>query len=149
MKQELLKNIDLNGKGVKVGIVISEFNYEIGEQLLEFTKKELNELNADISKIIHVPGALEIPIATQKLIKKHHVDVIIALGVVIRGETDHYEHVSRESTHAITKLSLKYKTPIIQGIITAPSKDLAKARTERGIEYARSAVQMVHTLKNI
>lgn len=149
MKQQILKNTNLNGKGVKVGIVISEFNYDIGEQLLEFTLKELKSMNASLIKVVNVPGALEIPVATQKLIKKHHVDVIIALGVVIRGETDHYEHVSRESTHALTRLSLKYKTPIIQGIITAQSKDLAKARTERGIEYARSAVQMVHTLKNI
>lgn len=149
MKQNLLKSINLNGKGVKVGIVISEFNYEIGEQLLGFALKELENLNATVIKVINVPGALEIPIATQKFIKKHNVDVIIALGVVIKGETDHYEHVSRESTHALSKLALKYKTPIIQGIITAPSKDLAKARVERGIEYARSAIQMVHTLKNI
>lgn len=149
MKQELLKSINLKGEGIKVGIVISEFNYEIGERLLEFTLKELKELNATVVKVINVPGALEIPIATQKLIKKHNIDVVIALGVVIKGETDHYEHVSRESTHALSRLALKYKTPIIQGIITAQSKDLAKTRIERGIEYARSAIQMVHTLKNI
>jgi 6,7-dimethyl-8-ribityllumazine synthase len=149
MKQNLLKNINLSGKDVNVGIVISEFNYEIGERLLEFALKELENLNATLVKVVNVPGALEIPIATQKLIKKHNIDVIIALGVVIKGETDHYEYVSRESTHALSRLALKYRTPIIQGIITAQSKDLAKARIERGIEYARSAVQMVHTLKNI
>ncbi len=149
MKQEILKNTNLNGKGVKVGIVISEFNFDIGEQLLKFTLNELKELDAKISKVINVPGALEIPVATQKLIKKHHIDVIIALGVVIRGETDHYEHVSKESVHALTKLSLKHNIPVIQGIITAQSKDLAKARVNRGKEYARTAVQMVHTLNNI
>lgn len=149
MKQQILKNTNLNGKGVKAGIVISDFNFDIGEQLLEYTIKELKELNADIIKVVNVPGALEIPIATQKFIKKHNPDVIIALGVVLKGETDHYEHVSRESVHALTKLSLKYKTPVIQGIITAHSKDLAKARISRGTEYARTAVQMVHSLKNI
>ena len=149
MKQEILKNTNPDGKGVKVGIVISEFNFDVGKQLLEFTLKELKELNGEIIKVVNVPGALEIPIATQKLIKKHSIDVIIALGVVIRGETDHYEHVSRESVHALTKLSLEHKTPVIQGIITANSKDLANARIKRGAEYARTAIQTVYTLNNI
>jgi len=146
MKQELSKKSDLNGEGIKVGIVIAKFNFEIGKKLLDATLNELKQLKTEHVKIVTVPGALEVPIATQKLIKNNDFDVIIALGVVIKGETDHYEHVSRETTHALTQLALNLEIPIIQGIITAPNKELAMERINRGKEYARSAIHITHTL---
>ncbi|MFC1647634.1 6,7-dimethyl-8-ribityllumazine synthase [Patescibacteria group bacterium] len=149
MKQKISQKSDLNGKGIKVAIVMSEFNKEICEKLLEEAKHELDNLKVKNPKIVYVPGALEIPVATQKLIKNNEFDVIIALGVVIKGETDHYEHVSRESTHALTQIAVQTGVPVIQGILTVPNKELALARAFRGKEYARAAIQMVHTLKNL
>lgn len=149
MKQKIDKKFEFEGNGVRPGIVISEFNFEIGEKLLNSCIQELSALNCHDVEIVKVPGALEIPIATQNLIKKSELDVIIALGIVIKGETDHYDHVTRETAHALTKLSLDLNIPIIQGIISAPNRELAQARTFRGKEYAQTAIQMVHTLKNL
>lgn len=149
MKQELPEQFEFSGDGIKPGIVISEFNFEIGSKLLDSCIHELEALNCHDVEIIKVPGALEIPIATQNLIKKSELDVIIALGIVIKGETDHYDHVTRETAHFLTKLSLDLNTPIIQGIISAPNRELAEQRTFRGKEYARTAIQMAQTLKNL
>ncbi len=149
MKQEISEQFEFSGNGIKPGIVISEFNFEIGGKLLDACVEELKTLNCHDVKIVKVPGALEIPIATQNFIKKSKLDVIITLGIVIKGETDHYDHVTRETAHALTKLSLDLNTPIIQGVISAPNRELAEQRTFRGKEYARTAIQMVHTLKNL
>lgn len=149
MKQELSEQFEFSGDGIKLGLVISEFNFEIGKMLIDSCIEELTTLNCHNIKIVRVPGALEIPIATQNLIKKSKLDVIITLGIVIKGETDHYDHVTRETAHALTKLSLDLNTPIIQGIISAPNREVAERRTFRGKEYARTAIQIVHTLKNL
>ncbi|MFC1600252.1 6,7-dimethyl-8-ribityllumazine synthase [Patescibacteria group bacterium] len=149
MKQNISDKFEFDGNGIRPGIVISEFNFDIGSDLMISCIDELDALNCHDVEIVKVPGALEIPIATQNLIKNSKLDVIIALGIVIKGETDHYDHVTRETAHMLAKLSLDLNVPIIQGVISAPNRELAKARTFRGKEYARTAVQMVHTLKNL
>jgi 6,7-dimethyl-8-ribityllumazine synthase len=149
MKQNINENFGFKGDGIRPGIVISEFNFDIGSNLLISCIDELDALNCHDVEVVKVPGALEIPIATQNLIKNSKLDVIIALGIVIKGETDHYDHVTRETAHALIKLSLDLNVPIIQGVISAPNRELAEERTFRGKEYARTAVQMVHTLKNL
>jgi len=146
MKQKVSEKTNLNGKGVKVGMVISEFNFDIGSDLLKSTLNELDKLKVEDAFIMQVPGALEIPFATQKLILKNEYDVIIALGIVIKGETDHYKHVTENCARALTDLSVKYEIPIIQGVIGAPNTKIAKERIFRGKEYARSAIKMAQLI---
>lgn len=146
MKQKLSKSTNLNGKDVKVGMVISEFNFDIGADLLKETLNELDKLKVKDAFIMQVPGALEIPFATQKLILKNEFDVIIALGIVIQGETDHYKHVTENCARALTDLSVKYEIPVIQGVIGAPNKKIAEDRVFRGKEYARSAIKMAQLI---
>ena len=146
MKQKLSAKINLNGKDFKVGMVISEFNFDICADLLKETLDELDKLKVKDAFIMQVPGALEIPFATQKLILKNEFDVIIALGIVIKGETDHYYHVTENCSRALTDLSVKYEIPIIQGVIGAPTKKIAKDRVFRGKEYARSAIKMAQLI---
>ena len=138
-----------SGKGIKIAVIFSEFNKEIGEKLLNKTITELKKRNIKTIKIFSVPGALEIPVAAKKIIDKGSFDVIIALGVVIKGATSHYEHVARESITGIQKLSINHGFPIISGILTVLNKKQATQRIQNGVSYARSAIHIFHTLKNI
>lgn len=148
-KNPTQEGFEYSGKDINVGIVFAEFNAEIGSELLKETLEELKKLKTKNIQLVTVPGALEIPIAAQRLVRKDTFDVIIALGTIIKGETSHYEHVSRETTHGLAQLSLVSETPIIQGVLTVLNEEQARDRIFRGKEYARAAIQIVHTLKNI
>ncbi|MBN1494211.1 6,7-dimethyl-8-ribityllumazine synthase [Candidatus Peregrinibacteria bacterium] len=131
----------------KIAVVFSEFNKKIGEKLLNKTLEELKKTAK--TKIFKVPGALEIPVVCKKIIVQKKYDAVIALGVVIKGETAHFEHVSNESIRGIQRLSLDHTFPIITGIITAYTEKQADERTKNGTYYAKSAIQLINTLKNI
>ena len=134
-----------NGSMIKVGIVFAKFNGDLGKILLEKTIKELQKQNVKDSniKIFEVPGALEIPFAAKKIIKKYRVDVIIGIGVIIKGKTAHFEHVSRESIHGLQQVSLETMTPAITAIITANTRKQAEVRVKNnGPEYAHAALEM-------
>ena len=100
-KNPTQERFEYSGKDINVGIVFAEFNAEIGSELLKEALEELKRLKTKNIQLVTVPGALEIPIAAQRLIRKEAFDVIIALGTIIKGETSHYEHVSRETTHGL------------------------------------------------
>ena len=143
------KKFGYSGKNIKIAVIFSQFNKEIGIKLLDKTLSELKRLQVKSTEVFTVPGALEIPVAAKKIIEKRDFNVIIAIGLVIKGATSHYEHVSRESIHGIQKLSIKYGFPIISGILTVLNKKQALERIDNGISYARSAIHIYHTLKNI
>ncbi|MFC1655354.1 6,7-dimethyl-8-ribityllumazine synthase [Patescibacteria group bacterium] len=149
MKKETTDNSDYTGENVKVAIVYSQFNEEIVEKLLSGTINELERLQTKEIKTFKVPGALEIPVVAKKIIEKNEFDVIIALGAIIKGGTTHFEHVSTESIHALSILSLQTGVPIISGILTALDENQANERIDRGKEFAQSALHTVHTLKSI
>ena len=129
----------------KIAIVFSKFHDEVGGILLKNTTHELTKLGIkkeDI-KVFHVPGALEIPFACQKLVKSDKYKAIITLGVVIKGETAHFDHVSQESIRGVMNISLKYDIPIITGILTTYTEEQARIRANvKGKEFAMSAIEM-------
>jgi 6,7-dimethyl-8-ribityllumazine synthase len=133
----------------RIAIVFSEFNKEIGEKLLKKTVNELKKNKIIAVDIFKVPGALEIPIVCKKIIIRKKYDIIIALGVVIKGETSHYEHVSRESIHNIQKLAVENSFPIITGILTVLTERQAIERIDNGIYYAKSSIALLNILKSI
>jgi len=143
------EKFNYSGEGIKVAVIFSEFNREIGNELLNKTITELKKRHVKTIEVFSVPGALEIPVTARKIADKGSFDVVIALGVVIKGETSHYEHVARESVHGIQNLSIKYGLPIISGILTVLTKKQAVERIQNGVSYARSAIHIYHTLKNI
>jgi 6,7-dimethyl-8-ribityllumazine synthase len=99
---------DLNGSGLRIGIVVGRFNQDIGDGLLSACTQELVKLGVtrrDI-QIVTVPGALEIPLALQKLASTGRFDGLVALGAVIRGETYHFEVVSNESADGVMTVQL-------------------------------------------
>ena len=143
---------DLDGAGLCIGIVVGRFNQDIGDGLLSACTAELGKLgvaSGDI-EIVTVPGALEIPLALQKLAGTGRFDALVALGAVIRGETYHFEVVSNESADGVMTVQLDTGVPIANGILTTDNDDQAEARMhEKGAHCARTAVEMANLLQAI
>lgn len=134
---------NLNGKNLKVAIILSNFNKSIGKELLNSTVKTLkdNSVIEENIEIHNVPGALEIPLIAKILSDTNKFDTIITLGIILKGETYHFELVANESYRALMNISLKSKIPIIYGIIAANTEEQARNRTKNGKEYALSAIE--------
>lgn len=143
---------DLNGTDLRIGIVVGRFNQAVGEGLLASCTAELERLGvraADI-EVAAVPGALEIPLALQKLACSEKFDALVALGAVIRGETYHFEVVSNESAAGVMAVQLDTGVPIANGILTTNTDEQAQARVrEKGADCARAAVEMANLVKEI
>jgi len=138
---------NLDGAGVRVGIVQARFNEKIGQGLLSSCLAELSRLGVLNEDILHVtvPGALEVPLALSKLAMTHQFDALIALGAVIRGETYHFELVSNESGAGITRVGLDTGLPIANAILTTENDEQAEVRMhEKGADAARVAVEMAN-----
>ena len=132
-------------KSLSIGIVSSRFNNEIVEKISKACISKLQALGVSEKKIIHktVPGALEIPIALQKMNKCEIFDVMIAIGLVIRGDTYHFEIVSNESASGIMRVQLDHSIPIINAVLTTNSSKEALARVAiKGEEAAEGAIEM-------
>jgi 6,7-dimethyl-8-ribityllumazine synthase len=142
----------LDGKGLYIGIVQARFNESITNSLAQACKEELTVLGVAESHIelVHVPGALEIPVALQAMAEKGGYDALVALGCIIRGETYHFELVANESAAGVTRVSLDYQLPIANVILTTENLDQAVARqTEKGRDAARVVVEMCHVLDDL
>ncbi len=133
---------------MKIGIVVSEFNYDITMSMLERAKAHADFLGAKVEDTIHVPGVYDMPLAVKKLLGKKNIDGVVALGAVIEGETDHDEVVINQASRKLTDLSLEFEKPVGLGI-TGPgmSRLQAEARIERAKAAVESVVKMNRVLK--
>ena len=143
---------DHRGAGLRIGIVVSRFNAGIGEALLSSCTATLLKhgvLAGDVH-VITVPGALEAPLALQKMAHSGEYDALIALGSVIRGDTYHFEIVANESANGIASVQLDSGVPVANGILTTENDAQALARTaEKGADCAMTAVEMANLLKKL
>ncbi len=141
---------NLNGAGLKIGLVMSRFNLPVCEGLLSACVDELKRLgvaDADMT-IANVPGALEIPLVLQTMAQSGSFDALIALGAVIRGETYHFEVVSNDACRAIMEVQLDTGVPIANGILTCENDDQAEVRMQpKGADCAQAAVEMANLQK--
>ena len=141
---------NLQGQGLRVGIVQARFNRSITDALAAACEQELAALNVQTPMRVLVPGALEIPTALQALAEQGRYDALIALGCVIRGETYHFELVANESGAGVTRVALDYRLPIANAILTTETLEQAVARQdEKGRDAARVAVEMARLLQNL
>ncbi len=146
----------LESKGLKIGIVVSQFNEMITEKLLAGaldTLRQTGIADQDIT-LVRVPGSFEIPVASQRLAETGKLEAIICLGAVIRGETPHFEYISSQVAHGISQVALKYDLPVTFGVITADTVEQALARAgvkhaNKGSEAAISAVQMANLFNQL
>ena len=147
---------NLIGKGLKFAIVISRFNEVITKRLLDgaidgLVRHGVNDFDIDVA---WTPGCLEIPVAAKKLIDKGTYNAIICLGAVIRGGTPHFDYVASEVNRGISRLSLDYGLPVIQGIITADTLEQAIERAgakegNRGFNAAVGAIEMANLMQGM
>ncbi len=141
---------DSSGEGLRVGVVRSRFNERIGVAMLEACRERLAELRVTTVTVIAVPGALEAPLALQKLANTEKYDALIALGAVIRGETYHFEIVANESASGLMQVQLDSGVPVANGILTTDTEEQAQARAaQKGRDCAEVAVEMANLGKSI
>lgn len=127
-------------KNLKIVILLPYFNEEYGLKLYKNTEETLKKHGVKNIKLIRVAGALELPFAAQKIIKKDQPNAVIALGIVLKGETSHYELVCRETFRGLMDVQLKLETPIIFGVLTCKTEKQVKERLQQGKSYAEAAI---------
>ena len=138
---------ELDGDGLRIGVVQARFNDAICVALREACLAELVELGvADEDVFVcTVPGALEIPLALSKLAQTGEFDALVAIGAVVRGETYHFEVVSNESAAGVSRVALEFTIPVANAILTTDTDAQAEARAaEKGTDAARVAVEMAN-----
>ena len=143
---------ELNGTGLRVGIVMSRFNIDISEGLLGACTAELTKCGVQESAmlLVTVPGALEIPLVLQKMALTDQFDALIALGAVIHGDTYHFEVVANESASGVAAVQLDTGIPVANGILTTQTDDEALARMgHKGVEAAQVAIEMANLLRQL
>ena len=129
---------------LKVGIALARFNGDITEELLPAAQEELRawKVKEKNIRIVRVAGSFELPIACQRLIKKRNVDVVVALGCIVKGETDHDGYLAEAVFNALQRLSLKYDRPVGLGILTVNTLAQAKKRIDYGSAAASAALEV-------
>ena len=125
---------------MKIGIVVSEYNYDITMMMLERAKDHVKFLGAEVSEVLKVPGTFEIPLGVRNLIKGGNVDGVVTLGAVIQGETDHDDIIMQNAARKIMDISIDSGVPVSLGI-TGPGQ--TRLQAEARIEKAKSAVESV------
>ncbi|HET7833338.1 MAG TPA: 6,7-dimethyl-8-ribityllumazine synthase [Gallionella sp.] len=143
---------NLNGAGMRIGIVQSRFNLDVCEGLLGACRAQLVQQGVaeDDITLATVPGALEIPLVLLRMAESGNYDALIALGAVIRGETYHFEVVSNESARCVSDVQLASGVPIANAILTTEDDDQAIARMDvKGSEAALVAIEMVNLLRGL
>lgn len=143
-------------KNLRLAIIESMFNEKVCEGLLAGALSCLRENGIEENEIpiIKVPGAFEIPLAADKLAAQKKYDAIICLGAVIKGETAHFEYISKAVTDGIMRAGLKYGIPVIFGVLTAYTEEQAEVRASekennKGWEAAETALEMANLMKKL
>ncbi len=146
----------LQGDGIKVGIVVGRFNEFISSKLLEGALDGLKRhgVSEEDIEVAWVPGSFEIPLTAQKMADSEKYDGVIALGAVIRGETPHFDYVSAEVSKGVAKVGLDAEQPVIFGVLTTDTIEQAISRAgtksgNKGYDAAVSLIEMVNLFKEI
>ena len=138
------------GKGIRVAIVASEFNYDVTLLMLERAKEEVDFLGATLGPVVKTPGVYDIPLAVKALFARSDVDAVVALGAVIEGETQHDEVVMNQAARKLTDLSVEFSKPVGLGI-SGPGETRLQAqdRIENAGNAVRAVVKMVRRLREL
>ncbi|WP_413825365.1 MULTISPECIES: 6,7-dimethyl-8-ribityllumazine synthase [unclassified Methanobrevibacter] len=121
-----------------IGAVVAEFNFDLTKMMLDLAKEEAKVLNAEITKVIIVPGVFDMPLAIKKLLEKDDINAVITLGAVIEGATNHDQIVAQQASRKITDLSLDYNKPVALGI-SGPG--MTRLDAHKRINYGKKAVE--------
>jgi 6,7-dimethyl-8-ribityllumazine synthase len=140
---------------LRVGIVAAQWHTEVMDALVDNARKALAEIGIDEPTLVRVPGCFELPVAAHAL-AKHRYDAIVALGVVVRGGTPHFDYVCSAATYGLTKVAVESGIPVGFGVLTCDTEQQALDRAglpgsaeDKGREAALSAVATALTLKGL
>ena len=140
---------DSDGEGLRVCIVVAQWNAFVTHKLLDGAKAGLGErgVRGDDITVAWVPGSFEVPAATRWAAESGKFDAVIAIGAVIKGETDHYEHIAGQAAAGIMEASQATGVPVAFGVLTCDDPDQALERAggkqgNKGEEAAEAAIQM-------
>ena len=122
---------DSSGEGLHVGLAVASWNQVITDRLLAGARARCERLAVSQVTVLRVPGALELPMAAQALVD-HGCDAVVAIGAVVKGDTDHYDIVVRESAHGISRVALDSGVPVTNAILAVHDMEQAMARSEEG-----------------
>lgn len=133
---------------MKIYLLTASFYADYTQTLLQNAIKELEKHDYECV-VVEVAGVGELPIIAQAILEHQKPAGIICLGIIIKGETDHYEWLIHQVERGLSALTLDYKTPIIQGIIPAHSKKVVEKRLDRGTEWAETLIKTINTIKGL
>jgi len=145
--------VELDGSGLRIGVVRAEWNSSVVDRLIAGVRRGLAMTSSSIVGPLSVPGCFELPLACRALALSGKVDAIVANGVVIRGETTHYELVSEAAASGIQSVQLETGIPIAFGVLTVESLEQALERSEGegqhnvGEEAVLASVQMARLME--
>jgi len=125
---------------MRIGIVCSEFNFDITQMMLERAKEHAKFLDVDVAKVVMTPGVYDIPLAVKSLLKNKTIDGVVTIGAVIEGETEHDQIVIGQAARKLTDLAVEFEKPIGFGI-SGPG--MSRLQAEDRIERAKDAVESV------
>ena len=147
---------ELDGRGLRFGVVVSRFNAFISDRLLAGALDALERTGADPAaiEVARVPGSFEIPVTARQMAASGHYDAVICLGCILRGETPHFEYISSEVSRGITAAALATGIPIIFGVLTCDTLEQAIQRAgaksgNKGFEAGLAAVETANLLKRL
>jgi 6,7-dimethyl-8-ribityllumazine synthase len=145
--------VTASARGMRVALVRSAFNAEVVDGLVEGARRALLDMGAAASAltVLEAPGAFELPLLARAAATSRRYDAVVALGAVIKGETDHYESICRAATDGLARVALDTGVPVGFGVLTCRTEEQARARSSRdehnkGGEAARAAVALARQL---
>lgn len=142
-----------DASGLRIAVAVARYNQEISEGLLRAAVASLERMGCagDRLSVVWVPGAVELPLAAQRLARTH--DAVVSLGCVIKGETAHFEHVASQCAAGLQRVALDTGKPIAFGVLTTYDRAQAEARSgeegNKGAEAAETAVEMANLLRQL
>ncbi len=148
------KNLKTKVSGGKFAIVASRYNARYVDAMLRAASAELKRAGAASVEIIRVPGAFEIPVVAARLARSREttLSAIICLGVILRGQTVHAEHIGRAVSHVLMEIQVRHEVPVIHEVLLLENQEQARARClgakhNRGTEAAQTALQMARVMQ--
>jgi len=154
--QSQVKFENISAEGYRFAIIVARWNGELTAKLARGAMDALSKAgaNKDEIEIFNVPGAFELPVAAMKAAETGTFDAVICLGVVIRGETPHFDYVAGQAAAGIMQASMDTGIPVMFGVVTANTVEQAQARCggdvgNKGYEAAMSAIEMANLLREM
>ncbi len=146
----------LGAAGLRIGFVVGRFNSAITERLLEAgldAFRRAGGAEEDVT-VLRVPGSFEIPVAAHRLAESGGLDAVVCIGCLIRGETPHFDYLSREVTRGIDEVALRHGLPVTYGVLTTDTVEQALNRSgikhgNKGVDATMAAIEMANLFREL